>query len=552
MLRSLSVQNYALISGLEVNFYPGLSTITGETGAGKSILMGALSLLLGARADTSVLYDKSAKCIVEAGFSIGELGIESFFREQDLDYDTTTFIRREILPSGKSRAFVNDTPVNLPVLKDLGDILVDIHAQHHNLMIKEEGFPLRVIDAFLGLESRVREYQEVYSQYLQTRNGINRLREKLMKAQKDQDYLEFQFKQLEETRLVAGEEEELTKEQEILTHAEEIGMALGSVIGSFSDDEQNILLMLKKSIQEISSVKKFLPQLEEPGIRLDSVYIEMKDLAYELEQVMAKVESDPQRLAAVNERLDLLYTLQKKHQAGSSEELIAIRDQISNRLQEINTSDLELMKMSKELELISGKLNEMAGELSKKRAGGLEKLSGAVVLHLREVGMPHAQFEIGHSFHDSFTENGIDRFSFLFAANKNQDVEAIHKVASGGEISRLMLSIKSLVSQSLSVPTLIFDEIDAGVSGEVADKMGKMLKRISGSRQVINVTHLPQVAGRGDYHYQVYKFDDEKSTRTAIRLLNNDERIMEMAKMLSGEKLTEEAVSNARALLQNN
>ncbi len=549
MLSSLSVQNYALISSLDVNFLSGLSAITGETGAGKSILMGALSLILGARADSTVLNDKAKKCIVEAGFDVTELSLKSFFSENDLDFEERTLIRREIMPGGKSRAFVNDTPVTLPVLKSLGNKLVSIHAQHHNLMLKDEGFPLEVIDAFLGLESLKDGYINTFYHYREIQRKISVLQEKLKAAQKEQDYLEFQFKQLEEARLEIGEEEALEKEQEILTHAEEIRLALGTVVNSFSEDETNVLQMVKKSLQDLASIRKYLPGLEEPANRIDSVYIELKDLSFELEQILGKVESDPERLSLLADRLDLLYTLQKKHQAGSGEELIKIMEDISRRLEEISISDAELSKLTDELELMMIRLGEMAGSLRDKRLAGLSELSKAVVNHLQDVGMPHAQFKIHHTPLENFGDYGLDSFSFLFSANKNQPVELIQKVASGGEISRLMLSIKSLISESLAVPTLIFDEIDAGVSGEIADKMGKMLKRISKNRQVINVTHLPQVAGRGDHHYQVYKFDDHNKTSTGIRLLDKDNRILEMAKMLSGEQLTNEALSNAKALL---
>ncbi len=549
MLNSLSVQNYALISSLEVNFHSGLSAITGETGAGKSILMGALSLVLGDRADTTVLNDKSIKCVIEAEFNIDGLGLKSFFEKHDLDFDIRTLLRREILPGGKSRAFVNDTPVTLPVVKSLGNLLVNIHAQHHNLILKDEGFPLEVLDIFLGLEDLKDEYIQAFSHLKKIQGSITGLNDKLSEAQKEQDYLEFQFKQLEEARLEIGEEETLEKEQEILTHAEEIRIALGEVVNSFSEEEINVLQMIKKSLQSISSIIKYLPHLQEPSKRLDSVYIEIKDLSFELEQMLERVESDPERLSLLTDRLDLLFSLQKKHQVNSSEDLLRIKEDISRRLEEIITSDAELNKLIEERDALIIRLKKLAGNLSGKRLAGISHFSQAVENHLKDVGMPYAQFQIQHTPLENLSEYGVDKFSFLFSANKNQPVELIQKVASGGEMSRLMLSIRSLVSESLAVPTLIFDEIDAGVSGEIADKMGKMLKRISKNRQVINVTHLPQVAGRGDYHYQVFKYVDEKATRTGIRLLNSDNRIMEMAKMLSGEQLTNEALSNAKALL---
>lgn len=549
MLKSLSVQNYALISSLEIEFKDGLSAITGETGAGKSILMGALGLVLGARADTTVLKNKSGKCIVEAGFKVDGLGLEAFFEKHDLDYDPETLIRRELLPNGKSRAFINDTPVTLPVLKSLGNKLVSIHAQHHNLILREENFPLEVLDAFLGLDSLKNEYLQEFNQFKDIKTSIRILQEELLSAQKEQDYLQFQHLQLTEAKLIAGEEDSLTEEQEILNHAEEIRLALSSVSVSFSGEEINILQLIKKSMQELASVSKYFPELDEPGVRLNSAFIELKDLSSELEQMQERVASDPDRLSYLNERIDLLFTLQRKHQVNSSVELIEIQENISASLEAITTSDIELVKLNKELDEIVDSLENLSGSLRDKRLSGLSNLSKALVTNLMDVGMPHARFEIQHTPLDDFGEYGKDRFSFLFSANKNQPVELVQKVASGGEISRLMLTIKSLVSESLDVPTLIFDEIDSGVSGEIADKMGKMLKRIAKIRQVINVTHLPQVAGRSDYHYHVFKNEEADTTYTGVRLLDTDSRILEMAKMLSGEQLTKEALGNARALL---
>jgi len=551
MLNSLSVQNYALISSLDVEFNKGLSAITGETGAGKSILMGAMGLVLGDRADLSVLNDKSGKCIVEAVFSVKGLGLEAFFLSEDLDYDDVCFLRRELLPSGKSRAFINDTPVTLPVLKSLGEKLVNIHAQHHNLMLKEEGFPLEVVDAFLGLKEFRDDFQKTYRQYKELKSKIEVLQKQLDEALKEQDYLEFQYRQLDEARLVPGEEEELEREQELLSHAGDIQSALGNIIKSLSEDEINVLGILGNSSRELSSKSKYFKDLEEPGQRMESALIELKDLEQELGKLLEKVDFDPQRLDVVADRLDLLNSLMKKHLVNSSEELIGVRDDIASRLEEISTSDAELNKLNGLLKEKYSKLEDKSDLLRGKRMDGLGRISTAIEENLKDVGMPDARFEIRHTGLDNYTETGRDRFAFWFSANKNQPVEMVQKVASGGEISRLMLSIKSLVSGSLEVSTLIFDEIDAGVSGEIADKMGKMLKRISKDKQVINVTHLPQVAGRGEYHYLVFKHEKENKTRTGIRLLDKDGRIMEMAKMLSGEQLTTEALGNARALLHN-
>jgi DNA repair protein RecN (Recombination protein N) len=551
MLNSLSVRNYALISSLEVEFHRGLSSITGETGAGKSILMGALGLVLGERADLTTLNDKTEKCVVEASFSINGLGLEAFFRNEDLDYDDNCLLRRELLPSSKSRAFINDTPVTLPVLKSLGDKLVDIHAQHHNLMLKEEGFPLEVVDAFLGLHDIRTEYGKTFREFRELNSETARLQERLDEALKEQDYLEFQYNQLNDAKLMAGEEEALEQELEMLSHASEIQNSLGNILKSLSEEEINVLGLLNRSSQELTAINKYFPDLAEPQKRMESAYIELKDISSELEKMLERVDFDPQRLEIVTERLDLINSLLKKHQAGSSEELIKVREDISSSLLDISTSDTELNKLKEKKKRLMTELRERADNLSKERMKGLDSISTAIVENLKEVGMPNASFQIRRESLDNFTESGLDRFTFWFSANKNQPLELVHKVASGGEISRLMLSIKSLISESLEVPTLIFDEIDAGVSGEIADKMGKMLRKISKNRQVLNVTHLPQVAGRSDHHYQVYKLEDENTTRTGIRLLDKEGRIMEMAKMLSGEQLTSEALGNARALLHN-
>ena len=418
MLTSLSIHNYALISSLEVNFNEGLSAITGETGAGKSILMGALGLVLGSRADSTVLSDKTKKCVIEAGFKLNGLNLEDFFAEEDLDFEEISLVRRELLPGGKSRAFVNDTPVTLPVLKKLGDKLVNIHAQHHNLMLREEGFPLEVVDAFMGLEKLKSNYLGTYNYYKILLSKIKKLENDLQAAQKEQDYLEFQYNQLSEAGLIYGEEDKLVEEQEMLSHAEEIRMALSMVTRSISEDEINVIQLLRKSSQEINSIKKYYPDLDETTRRIESVQIELKDLGEEIERMLGSIECDPGRLNILTERLDLIYSLQKKHQVNSIQELIDLREDLSSKLEAITTSDIELNKLNSELVIVLDQLNGMAEELRKNRLKGLVSLSDSVVDHLKDVGMPNARFEVRHAALDDFTEEGKDKFLFFFQCVK--------------------------------------------------------------------------------------------------------------------------------------
>ncbi len=549
MLTSLSVQNYALISNLKVDFGSGLSTITGETGAGKSILMGALSLILGSRADSGVLKDKSKKCIVEGCFDTESSKVSDLFDFFDLDLETTIILRREIVPSGKSRAFVNDTPVNLPVLKEIGHRLVNIHAQHQNLMLNRENFTILAVDGFLKLDEKRISYNENYEKFREKASRLKEMVSQYESEKRNQDFLEFQLNQLLDAQLDLDQQEDLEAEREALDHAIDIQSSIGQALITFDEDENSLLTTLKQAIQSIKSVEIFYAQLSEPVKRLDGSYLEIKDIVSELRAILDKVESDPSRLKIVQDRLDLFYTLQQKHQVPDQKGLIALREEFDRQLLGIQLSSNHINKIKEELEELEKELMEKGRALSAMRIQGFPEFSAKVQASLSELGMPNARFEIAHETLAEPSTDGLDQVDFLFSANKNQQPESVSKVASGGEVSRLMLSIKGLISSSLQVDTLIFDEIDAGVSGDIADKMGKMIKSIAQGRQVFNITHLPQVARSGDQHYLVYKFDDELSTHTAIKLLNHEDRVQQLARMLSGEEITNEAVNNARQLL---
>jgi DNA repair protein RecN (Recombination protein N) len=549
MLVSLQVQNYALIKELKIGFGPGFSIITGETGAGKSILLGALSLLLGQRADTSVLMDKQKKCVVEGIFEIKEYELQPYFAINDIDYEDNTIIRREIIPGGKSRAFINDTPVSLNQLRELGLKLVDIHSQHENLNLGKNLFQLMVIDTVAQNGNLLEQYTKLYSDYLNRQKELEDLTEKAKQSQADLDYYTFQYKQLDEAKLQTGELIELENEANKLNHAEEIKFNLLKAADLVSGDGISVLGLLKDAIESMDKLSGFFPKAKELMERIDSVYIELKDIASESEVQGEGVDIDPGRLQYVQERLDQLYNLMHKHSLTTVEELIALKEDLEHKVNEIASFDEQITKLSKEIDGLKNKLTEISIKLSGKRQGIIPKVEEKVIHILKQVGIPNARFSVSRNKLDSFTPQGIDRVEFLFSANKQAGKQEIGKVASGGELSRLMLAIKSLISSSLELPTIILDEVDAGVSGEIAEKVGLIMKSMSAHMQVINITHLPQVAAKGDYHYLVYKYDQEKESITDIKLLDSEERVIELAKMLSGEELTEAAISNARELL---
>jgi DNA repair protein RecN (Recombination protein N) len=549
MLVKLSVQNYALIRELDVELENGLTIITGETGAGKSILLGALSLILGTRADSTVLLDKNEKCIVEGTFRIDEYELNDFFTNNELDYEPVTTLRREINPAGKSRAFINDTPVTINLLKELGDRLIDIHSQHQTLMLSDNSFQLNVIDSFAGTSKLKSDYRSAYSDYLKLKNEFSTAKEEADKNRADIEYYQFQLKQLVDSKLIQGEQEELEAEQELLAHAEEIKLALTEASSLFSGDGLAILTMLKEAKLNLSKIRSFIPDGESLLARAGSSLIELDDLAGEIDKLATSIEADPKRLIFVNDRLDTIYSLIQKHRVNNLNDLIVKKKEIEGIINSILSSDIRLEELEKLLSDKVNSLNSIAAAMSEKRLGVIPNIELKITELLWQLGMPNAKFRISLTQSSVFGPGGIDHADFLFSANKQIAPENLAKIASGGELSRVMLSLKSLLTRNNNLPTIIFDEIDSGVSGEVADKVGQILSSMGKYMQVVNITHLPQVASRGTKHYHVYKDDTEDSTFTRVKLLSPDERILEVARLLSGSEVTETAMKNARELL---
>jgi DNA repair protein RecN (Recombination protein N) len=551
MLVKLFVQNYALIKDLDVELEDGLTIITGETGAGKSILLGALSLILGSRADTSVLLEKNEKCIVEGTFKIGEYDLTDFFISNELDFEPITILRREINPAGKSRAFINDTPVTVNLLKELGERLIDIHSQHQTLMLNDNSFQLNVIDSFAGTARLKDNYRKIYHNFRRLKKEYDAAREKADKNQADLEYYQYQLNQLEEAKLTEGEQEELEKEQEMLSHAEEIKLGLDNASALFSAESNSVLTLLREARLNIAKIKEFLPQGEEILARADSSYIELNDLVGELEKIAASIDADPQKLAHVNDRLDTIYSLMQKHRSETLSALIIKREEIRHLVKSIITGDERITELEVLLQHETETLAKFSGEISEKRQSVLGDVEKKISDLLKQLGMPNAKFRVIMTRLEDFTPAGIDHADFLFSANKQVEPENLAKTASGGELSRVMLSLKSMLTRKINLPTIIFDEIDAGVSGEVADKVGQILAGMGRYMQVVNITHLPQVAARGDKHYHVYKDDTGDSTITMIKLLTPEERITEVARLLSGSEITETAIKNAKELLKS-
>ena len=550
MLASLHIQNYALIDKLDISLESGLSIITGETGAGKSIILGALGLLLGNRADSTVLQSKEKKCIIEGQFQVAGQQLEQLFTINDLDYEEACVIRREITVAGKSRAFINDTPVTLPVLKTITSKLVDIHSQHQSLLLNDNFFQLQVVDDNAGLESEFAAYVNTFKTYNEKSKDLDELRKKASESQKDLDYLQFQFNQLDELKFNSEDEQELL-EQELnaLNHAEDIKRGLTNSIELIENDNQSILQWIKFLKNEISEIEQYITQLKGFPERIESIEIELKDIYSEFENLSGNVEIDPSRIDEINDRLNEIYTQEQKHRVSSLAELISIREDLNQKIGEISSFDDDINELQTEVDGLMSALTGHADALTLKRTATIPKIETSVMDALRQLGMPDSIFKIEHSKLDEFKSHGCDEVEFLFSANDRNHPMPVSKVASGGEISRLMLSVKSLLSRTKTIPTIIFDEVDAGVSGDIADKVGDMLLELSTGIQVINITHLPQVAVKGNYHFQVFKDKLDGTTTTNIRLLKPTERITEIAKMISGDVITPAAIANARSLL---
>lgn len=550
MLRSLYIQNYALIEKLNISFERGFSVITGETGAGKSIILGAIGLLLGQRADVRAIRVGASKCVIEACFDVSNYHMQSFFDENGLDYEDECILRRELYVSGKSRAFINDIPVQLVQMKDLGEQLIDIHSQHQNLLLNKEGFQLNVLDLLAHDEILLSNYQAVYKQWKETQNELEKLLERVAHDKSDEDYIRFQLEQLEGAHLSVDEQKDLEQESEVLSHAEEIKAGLFRVDQLLNNDEGGLLDVLKECCSALSGLHDVYPAAEALLARLESSYIELKDIAQEVVSNEEQVEFNPSRLNEVNERLNLIYSLQQKHHVNTVEELITLCGEYASRLSAITSFDEDIEVLKKRCEDLYVMVQRRAVELTEARSVAAREIETQMSSRLIPLGMPNVRFVVEMGARKEPGTHGMDTVSFLFSANKNGVLQNISSVASGGEIARVMLSVKAMIAGAVKLPTIIFDEIDTGVSGEIADKMADIMQEMADNgRQVISITHLPQIAARGCIHYKVYKKDNETETNSHIRRLTENERIEEIAHMLSGATLTEAALDNARALL---
>ena len=551
MLKTLHISNYALISEINIGFNSGFSVITGETGAGKSIIIGALSLILGQRAESRFIKEGEEKAIVEAEFDIRDYRLEHFFEINELDFHPEQcIIRREITASGKSRAFINDTPVSLQLLRELSAKLIDIHSQHENLLLSDDQYQLQVVDNMAQNASILKQYQQYYSQWKNLQTQLSQLQKTADKQLSELDYLKFQFQQLEEAHLSENEQDDLEMELETLSHTEEIKQELQKAVFLLTD-EQKSLVLLKEVIDAIGRIKSYISEGENWHKRLESVYIELKDIAQEITSLEENIDFQPDRLEWVEQRLNEIYTLEKKFKLSSISELLSLKENLKEELQHIESFDEEIDALKKTIAEAHKNVQQQAELLTKSRLNAVEPIEKFLKEQLSRLGMPNIQFKVEITDAAEFSETGKDTVQFLFSANKNQSLQPVAQIASGGEVSRLMLSIKSLMAHRAGLPTIIFDEIDTGVSGEIAHRMAEIMKEMSKNMQVIAITHLPQIAAKGNQHYRVFKDDSGKTTQTHINLLDREERIWEVAQMLSGENVTEVALGNAKELLKS-
>ena len=552
MLKSLYIRNYVLIDTLDINFDKNFSVITGETGAGKSIILGALSLISGQRADVKSIKAGADKCTIEGEFDISLYNnMEELFNRFELDYDPASCIlRRDLYVSGKSRAFVNDSPVPLSVLKEIASQLIDIHSQHQNLLLGDNLFQLKVLDIVAGNSALLSEYQSVFSCYQKQRKQLEELKEKAERSKTEQDYLQYQLTQLADANLSEGEQVALEEEQEMLVHAEEIKGALYKIAGLLSNDETGGAVQLVKDASNMAGTAgKYYASANGIEERLRSIYIDLQDLSFEVESKKESIEFDPERLNWVNERLNLLYSLEQKHRVQTVEELIALQNELECKLAEINSFDTQITALENEIERLFGTVKEKAEALSDMRKQAAKLVSSELQKSIAPLGMPNIRFEIRVAPRLEPNLYGANDVSFFFSANKNIPLRPVAEIASGGEIARLMLCLKALIAGKTALPTIIFDEIDTGVSGDIADKMGDIMQELGKKMQVFAITHLPQIAAKGDSHFFVYKEDGDTETFTRIRKLNREERIREIARMLSGANLTQASIANAKELL---
>ena len=551
MLKHLYIKNFALIDILDIDLYPGFSVITGETGAGKSIVLGAIGLLLGQRADLKALKQGADRCVIEAHFDLSRYDLKPFFDENDIEYDANDcIIRRELTAAGKSRAFINDTPVQLSMLKELGERLVDVHSQHQNLLLNKQDFQMSVLDIIADDAKQLADYKATYEAYHQAANELETIKEEIERNRQNVDFLQFQYQELEGARLSMGEQEELEQKSDTMTHAEDIKSALYTADNALQTESTGIVPQLHIAMNALKGIAHVFPEAEELATRMDSTYIELKDIAQEVNGLLEDVDFDPQELDSINERLDRLYSLQKKYHADDTEALIALRDSLKEQLDHIDNSDDTLQRLHQQVEQLKAQCQQKADTLTKLRTKAARKIESEMQQRLIPLGMPNIRFQVSIS-QENLAANGQDKVAYLFSANTSTPLQPVSQVASGGEIARVMLALKAMISGAVKLPTIIFDEIDTGVSGKIAEKMAEIMHEMgSHERQVISITHLPQIAALGAAHYKVEKEETPQGTTSRMEMLTPDERITEIAQMLSGSKVTDAAIQNAKQLLR--
>lgn len=551
MLKQLYIKNFTLIDELNISLYPGFSVITGETGAGKSIILGAIGLLLGNRADSKAIKAGRDRCVIEAHFDLSRYGMQKFFDDNDIDYDADdTIIRRELTAAGKSRAFINDTPVPLTRMRELGEQLVDIHSQHQNLLLQKEDFQLNVVDIIAQDTDQLKVYQKEYYAYRKAKELLEELKAEIAKNRENEEFMRFQHKELDDANLQEGELEQLEQEAETLSHSEDIKTALYEADSALSGENDSILDKLKNATHQLENICDVYPSMADVAGRMQSSYIELKDIAQEISSSVDHVEFDPNRLDAINTRLDKLYTLQQKFHVETVTELIATRDRIAEQLSHIDNGDEDIEEKEKEVAALLAKAEKQAALLTSIRQKSAKAIEKEMKGRLIPLGIPNVRFEIAFA-EKPLSGNGADKVSFLFSANKSTQLQPVSQVASGGEIARVMLSLKAMISGAVKLPTIIFDEIDTGVSGKIAEKMADIMEEMGlQNRQVLSITHLPQIAAKGSHHYKVLKEETENGTISHMKELNNQERIGEIAQMLSGSDITQAALANAKELLR--
>ena len=551
MLQQLYIKNFTLIDELDIELHPGFSVITGETGAGKSIILGAIGLLLGQRADSKSIKQGADRCVIEAHFDLSRYDLKPFFDENDIEYDDhDTIIRRELTAAGKSRAFINDTPVALTMLKELGDQLMDVHSQHQNLLLNKQDFQLNVVDILANDSKELEEYQQCFANYQQKTKELNQLREEIERNKQNADFLQFQYDELEAAQLVEGEQEELEQQSETMSHAEDIKTALYEADNALNGDESGVVSQVKSAYNALNGISKVMPKTAELTERLDSCRIELKDIADEVSQLLERTDFNPAKLDNINNRLDRLYELEKKYHVETVEELIQQRDDLKLKLSHIENSDEAVSEMEKEVAKLRSLCAHRAETISTMRRATADNMRSQLAQRLEQLGMPHARFDVSIT-KTELGKNGQDSISFLFSANTSTPLQPVSQVASGGEIARVMLSLKAMISGAVKLPTIIFDEIDTGVSGKIAEKMAQIMQEMGRTeRQVISITHLPQIAALGSHHYRVSKEETKNGTVSHMTELNNEERITEIAQMLSGSDISDAAIQNAKELLK--